>query len=101
MNKGQKLVLWISILVTILMVIFPPTGLPITQTRHDSGEGPLGFGTTCFGFLISYEPGFIALDYGSIDYRMLFLQFAVLFLVSGVLLIAFKTTKKIKAEQAG
>ena len=101
MNKGQKLVLWISILVTILMVIFPPTGLPITQKSHESREGPLGFGITCIGSIISYEPGFIARDYGSIDYGMLFLQFAILVPASGVLLIAFKTNKKKRSEQAG
>ena len=101
MNNNQKFVLLFGIVVTILIVLFPPWKSYSTYTRREIPDVyNLGAYTVTEYYLKGYK--FIAtpprFNNSQIDLQRLVIQFCALVVIVGALFFIFQTKRKIYTE---
>ena len=89
MNKRQTIVLWIGIIILVLMGIFPPIHIDISD-RFWRGDGPRPW-EPGYDFLFTMLPS-------KISFSKLFIQWFIIAVVTGGLIVTFKD-KKSKDDQ--
>ena len=85
MNKKQKVVMWVGIIIIVLMTLFP-----VERTRHTVS----GFrdGSSDYGY--EYEVNFLFLmEPYQIEFSKLLLQYTVVILITGGLIVTLKDKK--------
>lgn len=102
MNLKQKICLWIGIGVFVLMCLFPPWTLQLTSTSiltlsFDQKQWLAGQKSSAYKFLLTPPQLMGAAKIGvpfQIDVPKLGIQWAVVAVITGGLLVTFKDKKK-------
>ncbi|HUW31641.1 MAG TPA: hypothetical protein VM223_08510 [Planctomycetota bacterium] len=93
MNRKQLIVLWIELAVIVGMVVFPPW-IPTSEGYRSVGErvhySPIWRDPEKIGGVVKNYDRYREVAYGSVNYRRLVLQVAVVGGVVGCLIVTFR-----------
>ena len=88
MNRKQKICLWVCIIIIVVMGIYPPWVMPATFKHVD---GHTAKHRSYYGYHPIWEG--IGNSKASIDFHRLGLQWAIVSVITGGLIVTFKDKK--------